>query len=211
MKRKSISRYKRTVVVPSKRIDMKREAKQVNRMIRALKKKHTNARDLSYALQTLVGKLDFASEKSGVKLIDKRTNMIKIANIVNLKPVSARAFTQALKQFKQSESATNRGLVRIAKRQRQMLLKMTSNEEFVNSLSDKELIKFHKVFEDEKYEAAMQGLDSDSAYAIMLDVFQYQVSEKDFENMISTYANNEPDLEIRKSMQEIYRKYLMRK
>lgn len=211
MKRKSISRYKRTVVVPSKRIDMKREAKQVNRMIRALKKKHTNARDLSYALQTLVGKLDFASEKSGVKLIDKRTNMIKIANIVNLKPVSARAFTQALKQFKQSESATNRGLVRIAKRQRQMLLKMTSNEEFINSLSDKELIKFHKVFEDEKYEAAMQGLDSDSAYAIMLDVFQYQVSEKDFENMISTYADNEPDLEIRKSMQEIYRKYLMRK
>ena len=211
MKRKSISRYKRTVVVPSKRIDMKREAKQVNRMIRALKKKHVNVRDISYALQTLVGKLDFASEKSGVKLIDKRTNMIKIANIVNLKPVSARAFTQALKQFKQSESATNRGLVRIAKRQRQMLLKMTSNEEFVNSLSDKELIKFHKVFEDEKYEAAMQGLDSDSAYAIMLDVFQYQVSEKDFENMISTYANNEPDLEIRKSMQEIYKKYLMRK
>lgn len=211
MKRKSISRYKRTVVVPSKRIDLKKEAKIVNRMIRSLKKKHTNVRDISYALQTLVGKLDLTSRKSGVKLIDKRTNMIKIANIVNLKPVSARAFTQALKQFKQSESATNRGLVRIAKRQRQMLLKMTSNEEFVNSLSDKELIKFHKVFEDEKYEAAMQGLDSDSAYAIMLDVFQYQVSEKDFENMISTYANNEPDLEIRKSMQEIYRKYLMRK
>lgn len=211
MKRKSISRYKRTVVAPSKRIDLKKEAKIVNRMIRSLKKKHTNVRDISYALQTLVGKLDFASEKSGVKLIDKRSNMIKISNIVNLKPVSARAFTQALKQFKQSESATNRGLVRIAKRQRQMLLKMTSNEEFVNSLSDKELIKFHKVFEDEKYEAAMQGLDSDSAYAIMLDVFQYQVSEKDFENMISTYANNEPDLEIRKSMQEIYRKYLMRK
>lgn len=211
MKRKSISRYKRTVVAPSKRIDMKREAKIVNRMIRSLKKKHTNVRDISYALQTLVGKLDLTSRKSGVKLIDKRSNMIKIANIVNLKPVSARAFIQALKQFKQSESATNSGLVRIAKRQRQMLLKMTSNEEFVNSLSDKELIKFHKVFEDEKYEAAMQGLDSDSAYAIMLDVFQYQVSEKDFENIISTYANNEPDLEVRKSMQEIYRKYLMRK
>ena len=211
MKRKSISRYKRSVVAPSKRIDMKKEAKIVNRMIRSLKKKHTNVRDISYALQTLVGKLDLTSRKSGVKLIDKRSNMIKIANIVNLKPVSARAFIQALKQFKQSESSTNRGLVRIAKRQRQMLLKMTSNEEFVNSLSDKELIKFHKVFEDEKYEAAMQGLDSDSAYAIMLDVFQYQVSEKDFENMISTYANNEPDLEIRKSMQEIYKKYLMRK
>lgn len=211
MKRKSISRYKRTVVAPSKRIDMKREAKIVNRMIRSLKKKHTNVRDISYALQTLVGKLDLTSRKSGVKLIDKRSNMIKISNIVNLKPVSARAFIQALKQFKQSESATNRGLVRIAKRQRQMLLKMTSNEEFVNSLSDKELIKFHKVFEDEKYEAAMQGLDSDSAYAIMLDVFQYQISENDFENMISTYANNVPDLDVRKSMQEIYRKYLMRK
>lgn len=197
--------------MPSKRIDMKKEAKIVNRMIRSLKKKHTNVRDISYALQTLVGKLDLTSRKSGVKLIDKRSNMIKIANIVNLKPVSARAFTQALKQFKQSESATNRGLVRIAKRQRQMLLKMTSNEEFVNSLSDKELIKFHKVFEDEKYEAAMQGLDSDSAYAIMLDVFQYQISENDFENMISTYANNVPDLDVRKSMQEIYRKYLMRK
>ena len=211
MKRKTISRYKRTVVAPSKRIDIKREAKQVNKMIRALKKKHTNVRDISYALQNLVGTLDLTSRKSGVKLIDKRTNMIKIANIVNLKPVSARSFIQALKQFKRSESSTNRGLVRIAKRQRQMLLKMTSNEEFVNSLSDKELIKFHKVFEDEKYEAAMQGLDSDSAYAIMLDVFQYQISENDFENMISTYANNVPDLDVRKSMQEIYRKYLMRK
>lgn len=209
-KTKDISRYKRTVV--KNKIDVKKQAKQVNNMIRALKKKHTNVRELSYALEQLVGKLGHIEHMNKTKLIDKRNNLIRIKNIVNLKPASARTFIKALDEFKRSETSTNRGITRVAKRLRSQLLAKTHNEVFVNSLSDKEINNFYKIFEDEDYEKSTMGVDSETAYTLITDVIKYDLTEEQFATSLEQYANETPDLEVRKSMKRIYEKYLqMRK
>lgn len=209
-KQKSIARYKRNIT--KNRVDMKQQAKQVNRMIRALKKKHANIKDISYAVDQLVGKLGHIETMNKSKLIDKRTNLIRIKNIVELKPASARSFVKALEEFRRSETSTNRGLKRVANRLRKQLLTKTHNEKFVNSLSDKEISNFYKIFEDENYEKATMGVDSETAYTLITDVIKYDLTEEQFATSLEQYANSEPDLSVRKSMQKIYDKYLsMRK
>ena len=216
-KNKNITRYKRNVSrykrnVSNTKVDIKKQAKQVNRMIRALKKKHTNIRDLSYAVEKLVGKLEHIESINESKLIDKRSNMIQIKNIVELKPVSARAFVKALQDFKKSETSTNRGLARVAKRLRKQLMQKTHNEAFVNSLSDKEITNFYKIFEDENYEKATMGVDSETAYTLITDVVKYDLTEEQFANSLEQYANSYADMDVRRSMSAIYKKYLnMRK
>lgn len=209
-KQKSIARYKRNIT--KNRVDMKKQAKQVNRMIRALKKKHTNIKDISYAVEQLVGKLSHIETMNKSKLIDKRTNLIRIKNIVELKPASARSFVKSLEEFKRSETSTNRGLRRVANRLRKQLLTKTHNEKFVNSLSDKEISNFYKIFEDENYEKATMGVDSETAYTLITDVIKYDLTEEQFATSLEQYANSEPDLSVRNSMKKIYDKYLsMRK
>ncbi len=208
--KKSVASYKRTV--STQKVNAKKTAKQVNRMIRALKKKYTNVRDLSYALENLVGKVEQVEYKNKSKLIDKRTNLIRIKNIVELKPASARSFIKALEEFKKSETATARGIKRVATRQRDMLLRITGEEEWVNSLSDKDLVNFHKVFDDANYEKAMEGMDSLSAYRAMLFASSNELDEETFENIIANYAENGLDVDRRKAIKKIYDKYLnMRK
>lgn len=204
--KKSVASYKRTV--SAQKVNAKKTAKQVNRMIRALKKKYTNVRDLSYALENLVGKVEQVEYKNKSKLIDKRTNLIRIKNIVELKPASARSFIKALEEFKKSETATARGIKRVATRQREMLLRITGEEEWVNSLSDKDLVNFHKVFDDANYEKAMEGMDSLSAYRTMLYVSSNELDEDTFENILSNYSENGLDIERRKAIKKIFNKYL---
>lgn len=204
--KKDVSRYKRNV--SATKVNAKQTAKQVNRMIRALKKRYTNVKDVSYALNNLVGKLEQVEYKNSSKLIDKRTNLIRIKNIVELKPASARAFMKAIEEFKKSESATYRGIKRIAKRQREMLLRITGEEEWVNSLSDKDLVTFHKIFDDENYEKAMEGMDSMSAYRTILMVASEDLDVETFENILATHADGDLDIGRRKAIESIYKKYL---
>ena len=208
--KKSVASFKRNV--STKKIDSKKTAKQVNRMIRALKKKYTNVKDISYALENLVGKLEHIEYMNKSKLIDKRTNLIRIKNIVELKPASVRSFIKALQEFKKSETSTSRGITRVSSRLRKQLLAKTHNEVFVNSLSDKEINNFYKIFEDEQYEKATQGLDSETAYTLITDVIKYDLTEEQFAKSLERYANYTPDVEVRKSMKSIYERYLtMRK
>ena len=209
MKRKSISKYKRTVVAPSKRVDVKREAKQVNKMIRSLTNNFKSPKKVSYALENLVDKLADIGIRDKKKLINQRTNLVQIKNLTSLKPASLRAVIRVLSDFRKSESSTKTGISKIAKRQRQTLLRITGNEEWVNSLSDKDIENFNRMFDDRNYELATQGLDSMSAYGIMLDSASGELTEDQFVQYLELYSGEAADVERRKAIEKIYKKYIM--
>ena len=209
MKRKSISKYKRTVVAPSKRVDVKREAKQVNKMIRSLTNNFKSPKKVSYALENLVDKLADIGIRDKKRLINQRTNLVQIKNLTSLKPASLRAVIRVLSDFRKSESSTKTGISSIGKRQRQTLLRITGNEEWVNSLSDKDIENFNRMFDDRNYELATQGLDSMSAYGIMLDSASGNLTEDQFVQYLEMYSGEASDVERRKAIGKIYKKYIM--
>ncbi len=206
-KGKNIARLKRTITYSSKKAPkVKKQAQLVNQMIKNL---GTNKRS-SYAVENLISKL--ADIKVGnKKLFNKKKMIINIKNLVNLKPTSLRAITKALVDFQRSESSTKSGLKKITTRQRQTLLKMTQNEEFVNSLTDREISDFHKMFEDINYSKATSGLDSMSAYTIMLDSKSGDLTEEQFMQYMELYINESPDKGQADAIKKIYNKYIKNK
>ena len=205
-KGKNIARLKRTITYSKKKAPkVKKQAQLVNQMIKNLGTK----KSASYAVETLFSKL--SDVKDVKKLVNKQKMLINVKNLANLKPTSIRAISKALVDFQRSESATRAGLRKIANRQRKTLLKMTGNEDFVNSLSDKEISNFHKMFEDINYSKATSGLDSMSAYTIMTDAKSSDLTEEQFIEYMELYINESPDKGQADAIKKIYNKYIKNK
>lgn len=176
------------------------EVAEVNKMLRALDQVYEKP---TYATEQLQSKLSIKS----IGAFNKKTGRVSIKNL-KLSKSQARIVLNALEDFKRSRTSTVRGVKSLTKVQRQELMKRSDNADWVKDLTDKEVEALHKVFDDKRYEQAMYGLDSDTAYQIMIDAKEYKMSKEEFTNTIITYSRQGEDLERRKVIEQIFTKYI---
>lgn len=176
------------------------EITDVNKMLSALDKVYDSP---TYAVTQLKSKLSIKS----IGVFNKSTGRLSLKN-KKLTKSQARIVLNAIEDFKRSKTSTVKGVRALTKVQRQELLKRSDNADWVNDLTDKEVEALHKVFDDKDYEAAMYGLDSDTAYQLMIDAKEYKMKKEDFASVVMKYSQSGEDLSRRKIIESIFTKYI---
>ena len=146
-------------------------------------------------------------EKSGL-LTKKGTIRVRIPSSIK-KEIQFREIQQAFKFFERSESSTVSGMKNIIKRQRDYIAKKTSRR-FANKLSDKDLIEFNKVYESEEWNLINGVVSSGKASDTIMEAKQKRWSKKKFEEELLNYMEEEPDLETKVAISNIYDIYVKR-
>lgn len=209
---KNISRFKRDVVLTRHRSTtgnytyqqiqarkrIRKQAKVLNQMISKLNK-YPTVKSLSKDI--LVESL----KKSG--MITKngrvRTNLP-----THLTTTDYRNIEKSYQRFISSESSTPKGLRNIISRQRRDLLASTSNQEFVDSLSDRDIMNFNRMYSDSAFDKLSRTVGSDLVKVLAEDAGQYKMSKENFADTILSYTESENDVELIQAANKIYDKYI---
>lgn len=120
-----------------------------------------------------------------------------------------REITQSFKLFEKSESSTVEGMKNIIQRQRDYIAGKTSRR-FANMLSDSQLLKFNRVYESSSWENLRDVVASDEASDIMMEAKQKRWSKKKFEQELTKYMEEEPDVNLKQDIEDIYKSYVKR-
>ena len=120
-----------------------------------------------------------------------------------------REIQQSFKFFEKSESSTVEGMKNIIQRQRDYIAGKTSRR-FANMLSDSQLLKFNRVYDSSSWENLRDVVASDEASDIMMEAKQKKWSKKRFEQELSKYMEEEPDVNLKQDIEDIYNLYVKR-
>lgn len=120
-----------------------------------------------------------------------------------------REISQSFKFFEKSESSTVEGMKNIIQRQRDYIAGKTSRR-FANMLSDSQLLKFNRVYESSSWENLRDVVGSDEASDIMMEAKQKRWSKKKFEQELTKYMEEEPDVNLKQDIEDIYKQYVKR-
>ena len=120
-----------------------------------------------------------------------------------------REIGQSFKFFEKSESSTVEGMKNIIQRQRDYIAGKTSRR-FANTLSDSQLLKFNRVYESSSWENLRDVVASDEASDIMMEAKQKRWSKKKFEQELTKYMEEEPDVNLKQDIEDIYKSYVKR-
>lgn len=211
-KLKSVSRFKRDVVMTRHRSTtgnytyqqiqarkkIRKQAQILNKMISKLNK-YPSVKSLSKDI--LIESL----KKSG--MITKngrvRTNLP-----THLSTTDYRNIEKSYQRFISSESSTPKGLRNIISRQRRDLLASTGNQEFVDRLTDRDIMNFNRMYSDSAFDKLSRTIGSDLVKVLAEDAGQYKMKKEDFANIILDYADSENDVELIQAANKIYDKYI---
>mgnify|MGYP003292883659 CR=1 FL=1 len=210
--RKNISRFKRDVELtrhhytiikytPPEKAARKRirtQAKVLNKQLSELNK--------FKSVDSLSRKL--LIERLSTKNMITSTGRIRENLPSDLKLVDYTAIEQAFKFFRKSESSTLKGIRRIVKRQRQDLLASTSNKEFVDSLSDREIMEFNKMYSDIAFDNLSRTMGSDTVKVLAEQAGVKKQTEEEFASTMEKYMDESPDENQRAAIKRIYKKYV---
>lgn len=210
--RKKLSRFKRDVELTrhrsttvkyssAERAIRKRISKSTKELNKAISKLNTVQGVKSYAKDKLYERL----EKSG--MITK-SGTIRVNLPSTLTDIDYRNIEASIKAFKKSPSGTIKGLKRVIKNQRQNLIEATSNIEWVNSLSDREIMEFNKMYSDISFELLSRTMGSDTVKYLAEDAAQYHMTKKDFKMVMEDYMTEAPDAAQRQAISKLYDKYV---
>ena len=209
---KDVSRYKRNVELLRHRYTTSKysaqeravrrrisaTAKELNKQISQLNK-IKNVK--SFSKDLLFERL----EKSG--MVTKR-GTIRVNLPSNLTEIDYRNIEVSIKKFKSAPSSTPKGLRKIIRGQRQRLLESTSNKEFVDSLSDREIMEFNKMYSDISFEQLSRTMGSDTVKTLAEDAAQYKMTGKEFQETMESYMTESPDQNQRAAIKRLYDRYI---
>lgn len=175
------------------------KARIANRNIQKL----TEAGYDSEAVKLLLGRLE------NVGLLTK-TGKIRVRIPSSIKSEKQfREIQQSFKFFEKSEFSTVEGMKNIIQRQRDYIAGKTSRR-FANMLSDSQLLKFNRVYESSSWENLRDVVASDEASDIMMEAKQKRWSKKKFESELTKYMEEEPDVNLKQDIEDIYKLYVKR-
>ena len=210
--KKNISRFKRDVELtrhhytmikytPPEKAARKRiraQAKLLNKQISELNK--------FKSIDSLSKKL--LIERLSARNMITTTGRIKENLPSDLKIVDYNAIEQAFKFFRKSESSTLKGIRRIIRRQRDDLLMSTSNKEFVDSLTDREIMDFNKMYSDIAFDTLSRTMGSDTVKVLAEQAGLNKQTEEEFTSIMERYMEESPDENQRAAIRRIYKKYV---
>ena len=174
-------------------------ARIANRKIRELREAGYDSESVKLLMSRL--------EKAGL-ITKKGTIRVRIPSTIK-KEIQFREIQQSFKFFERSESSTVSGMKNIIQRQRDYIAGKTSRR-FANLLSDSQLISFNKVYESREWENLRDVVASDETSDIMMEAKQKRWSESKFENELTKYMEEEPDVNLKNDIKTIYELYVKR-
>ena len=170
-----------------------------NRQIRELQEAGYESESVKLLLSRL--------EKVGL-LTKKGTIRVRIPSTIK-KESTFKEIEQSFKWFEKSESSTVEGMKNILNRQRDYIASKTSRR-FANRLTDRELITFNKVYSTKMWDNLKTVVASGETSDIMMEAKQKRWSYDKFESELTKYMEEEPDVDLKEDLEEIYNKYIKR-
>lgn len=170
-----------------------------NRQIRELQEAGFESESVKLLLSRL--------EKVGL-LTKKGTIRVRIPSTIK-KESTFKEIEQSFKWFEKSESSTVEGMKNILNRQRDYIASKTSRR-FANRLTDRELITFNKVYSSKMWDNLKTVVASGESSDIMMEAKQKKWSYNKFESELTKYMEEEPDVDLKQDLEEIYNKYIKR-
>ena len=170
-----------------------------NRQIRELQEAGYESESVKLLLSRL--------EKVGL-LTKKGTIRVRIPSTIK-KESTFKEIEQSFKWFEKSESSTVEGMKNILNRQRDYIASKTSRR-FANRLTDRELITFNKVYSSKMWDNLKTVVASGESSDIMMEAKQKRWSYDKFESELTKYMEEEPDVNLKQDLEEIYNKYIKR-
>lgn len=195
----SYSKYTRPEQLVRKRI--RNLNRSVNKQLIELKK-YSQVR--SFSKELLFERLH------DYNMVNKTTGTLKVNLPTNLKEMDYKVIEEAIKRFKSSPSSSGKGIRNIIKNQRANLLESTGDKEFVNSLSDRDIMYFNKMYSDNSFEILSRVLSSDIIKTMAENAARFNYDKDQFQVYMEMFIQKTPDVELKTAINNIYNRYVSR-
>lgn len=151
----------------------------------------------SWATNKLLSRLDV----KGIDVV--RGGKIKIPK--NLSEQKLKLVESAMKSFLNMKTSSVKGIADVIRKQKRNI--KTSLSDMNNEITDKEAETLYNFFEDKDFNKISDYLGASETWTILDDAKNKNYSEDEFIKSISNYINVGNDMDMIKSLSNIYNKY----
>ena len=183
-------------------IKAKTRIKNINAMLRALKKE--GLYDESIAVENIFDYL----ESSPVNIQKTKSGYISVRNIKNKSVTQLTGINKAISEFVKNKTSTVSGMNELYEERRSELSRFISDKEFVDSLSYKDIRSIYKVFQSNEYKKLQSRMGSPEFFTLLTQSIDEKWNQEKFAKEIDLYMAEGNDEDLKEEIINIYNKYI---
>lgn len=185
-------------------VKLRSQIRKINRALSALRK--SGYYDESIAVENLVNQL--TSKAVGIETTSKGNISLSSFKIGKLSITKQTAINKSIDQFLKNKTSTVKGMELLYDERRDELARMFDDQEFVKSLSYKDLKTIYDVFQSREYDKENRRFDSKTFFTIYTQAIDQKKDKEWFLKEMGTYQEIGQDEDLKDSLSDIYDKYI---
>ena len=184
------------------RIKAKSRIKKVNAMLRALKE--SGMYDESIAVENIFNYLD----TSPLDVTQTKSGYISTRGIKGKSVTQLTGINKAISEFIKNKTSTVSGMNELYEERRNELSRMIGDQEFIDSLSYKDIRNIYKVFQSEEHKRLQSRMGSPEFFTLATQAIDEKWDSNKFKKEMSNYIAEGNDKKLKKDIVSLYNNYI---
>lgn len=183
-------------------VKLRSRVRKVNRALAALRK--SGLYDESVAVENIFNYL----ESKAINVTKTPTGNISMVGLKGKSMTQIKGIEKAIEQFVKNKTSSVKGMIQLYDERRDELTRMFDDEDFVKSLSNKELRTIYSVFQSKEYDKESRRFDSKTFFTLYTQAIDQKKDKEWFLNEMEVYQQTGQDDDLREAVSDIYDKYI---
>lgn len=183
-------------------VKLRSRVRKVNRALAALRK--SGLYDESVAVENIFNYL----ESKTINVQKTKSGNISMVGLKGKSMTQVTGIEKAIDQFIKNKTSSVKGMLKLYDERREELSRMFDDDEFVKSLSNKDLKTIYSVFQSREYDRESRRFDSKTFFTLYTQAIDQKKDKEWFMNEMDVYMQTGQDEDLREALEDIYDKYI---
>ena len=183
-------------------VKLRSRVRKVNKALAALRK--SGLYDESIAVENI---FDFLESKP-INIQKTKAGNISLVGLKGKSMTQLAGINKQIEKFIKNKTSSVKGMLELYDDRRSELKKMFDNEDFVDSLSNKDIKNIYSVFQSNEYKKLQSRMGSPEFFVLYTQAIDEGWNKKRFEKEIENYLEAGEDLDLKDAVSEIYGSYI---